>query len=63
MKTNETLQPPQENIRHGLRSVELPELGEKIQGKVRDMWRVENTEYKIIIGKSLETFDKIQLFF
>lgn len=41
---SEALTPPQENIARGLNTVEIPELGEKITGKVRDIWRVDHPD-------------------
>jgi len=52
------LKAPQENFSRGLFEVDIPELGPKIQGKVRDMWIVDNKRV-IVTTDRQSAFDKI----
>lgn len=49
---------PEENFSRGLRTVEIPELGEKISGKVRDMW-ITHGKRVIVTTDRQSAFDHV----
>lgn len=54
------LNSPKDNFSRGLLSVEIPELGKKIEGKVRDIWVVEGLGQRVMVTTDRQSaFDRM----